>query len=464
MVRILHQYVSRRALALFLFETVVLLLAYCTAALIRLGTEAVLDEFVLGDILIGALLLVAVFQVCLYYHKHYDAAPASKAEQLIRIAGASGCTCLALGMLCFLLPSLRIGRGVLVVTVLLAALAISGLRLGADQLWFRGSSAERVLIVGSGRAALDVLAAFRARRDLAVQLMGFVSRPAAAELGFKGQEYRQLLGSKSIEEYVQEYGVTRVVIASDLADLTVPAQDLVRLRVQGIQMEEANTAIAALAGRVSLESVRPEWFIFSDGFRRSRLEQTIKRTFDMACSLAGLAISAPVMAAVAMAVRLESNGPAVYRQARVGLGGKIFTIYKFRSMRLDAEAVSGAQWSQENDPRITRVGRFIRKYRFDELPQFVNVLRGDMSFVGPRPERPEFVELLGEKLPYYHERHSVRPGLTGWAQVRYAYGASVEDAAKKLEYDLFYLKNMSVAFDAAVLFHTVRTILFGHGR
>jgi exopolysaccharide biosynthesis polyprenyl glycosylphosphotransferase len=212
-----------------------------------------------------------------------------------------------------------------------------------------------------------------------------------------------------------------------------------------------------------LEAVSSSWFIFSEGFRRTRLTTVLKRAVDLFFGCLGFALSAPLMPFIALAIKLDSRGPVLYRQRRVGLGGECFEVLKFRSMRQDAEAGSGAQWAQEDDPRVTRAGRFIRTYRFDELPQFINVIRGEMSFAGPRPERPEFVEKLREAIPFYDERHSVRPGITGWAQVRYPYGASVEDALHKLEYDLFYLKNMSVIFDCAIVIETVKIVLFGRG-
>jgi sugar transferase (PEP-CTERM system associated) len=238
---------------------------------------------------------------------------------------------------------------------------------------------------------------------------------------------------------------------------------LVRIRVQGVRVEDAPSTMAALTGRVWLDTVKPSWFVFSDGFRRARLIVLCKRIFDIIFSLIGLVLSLPIMAVVAAAIRLESRGPVIYKQSRVGLGGRCFNVLKFRSMRADAEAKSGAQWAQSDDPRITLVGRYIRKFRLDELPQFINVIRGDMSFVGPRPERPVFVDMLRKEISYYDERHSVRPGLTGWAQVQYPYGASIEDAFRKLEYDLFYLKNMSLSFDVAIIFQTIRTVCTGHG-
>jgi exopolysaccharide biosynthesis polyprenyl glycosylphosphotransferase len=233
--------------------------------------------------------------------------------------------------------------------------------------------------------------------------------------------------------------------------------------VSGIRVDDAVTAFAALTGRVPLATLNPGWLVFSEGFRRSAWNESLKRIVDMVGAIVGIVLTWPVMLIVGIAVRLESRGSVIYRQTRVGWMGKPFTVLKFRSMRADAESKNGAQWATFNDPRVTRLGGMLRKYRLDELPQFFNVLLGEMSFVGPRPERPYFVEQLRQTIPYYDERHSVRPGLTGWAQVQYRYGSTEEDAFKKLEYDLFYLKNLSLSFDVAIIFQTIRIVVGGRG-
>jgi sugar transferase (PEP-CTERM system associated) len=273
---------------------------------------------------------------------------------------------------------------------------------------------------------------------------------------------RPLIGTAAeLESVVEKNRVSRIIVAIEDRRGTLPTAALVRLRVRGIGVEDSHSAIAGLTGRVWLNTVQPSWFVFSDGFHRSPVTTLIKRTLDICFGVVGFTLSLPIMLAVALAVKLDSRGPALYRQVRVGWKGREFEILKFRSMRTDAEEKNGAQWAAVNDPRVTRAGKYLRKFRLDELPQFLNVIRGDMSFVGPRPERPGFVSNLREEIPYYDERHSVRPGLTGWAQVEYHYGASVDDAYRKLEYDLFYLKNMSVLFDWAIMFQTIRIVLAG---
>jgi sugar transferase (PEP-CTERM system associated) len=321
-----------------------------------------------------------------------------------------------------------------------------------------------MLIIGTGPLACKVAAELEKRNDLNVRLAGFFelnsARPSQGSLRglplFAAED-------GDLKQIAEAHVISRIVVALEDRRNVLPTRDLVRLRVQGIRVEEAHSTMAALTGRVWLETVKPSWFVFSDGFRRSTLTVIAKRSLDLAAGIAGLILSAPVMLLVSIAIRLDSRGSILYRQTRVGMGGKCFQVLKFRSMRPDAEAGTGAQWATDNDPRVTRIGRFLRKYRFDELPQFINVIRGQMSLVGPRPERPEFVEDLRKQISYYDERHSVRPGVTGWAQVQYSYGNTVEDAIRKLEYDLFYLKNFSTFFDCAIILDTVRIVLTGRG-
>jgi sugar transferase (PEP-CTERM system associated) len=266
-----------------------------------------------------------------------------------------------------------------------------------------------------------------------------------------------------VERISKQRDISRIIVAMEDRRGVLPTRELVSLRVQGVRVDDVSSALSALTGRVSLRSVKPSWFVFSDGFHRSKWNDLVKRVLDLAFGVLGFVVSIPIMVLVAVAVRLDSRGPIIYRQSRVGRMGKCFEVLKFRSMKVDAEKDNGAQWASQNDPRMTRLGSFLRRYRLDELPQFINVIRGEMSFVGPRPERPCFVEDLRKTIAYYDERHSVRPGITGWAQVQYTYGASIEDAFNKLEYDLFYLKNMSVTFDLAIILRTVRIVVRGFG-
>jgi sugar transferase (PEP-CTERM system associated) len=337
-------------------------------------------------------------------------------------------------------------------------------RVVLDRAWQIAAPKQNIAILGTQEMAMNVARELTARDDLNVSLVGFIearpgdSGPAKTLFG-----HRVIGAAEELERLAPEHRIARIIVAMEDRRGRMPVRELVRLRVQGVRVEDAHTTMSSLTGRVWLESIHPSWFVFSEGFRRSPLNLAVKRALDLSFGIFGLILSLPIMVVVALAVKLDSKGPAIFRQERVGLGGRTFQVLKFRSMRVDAEQTSGAQWATKDDPRATRFGRFIRKFRLDELPQFLNVIRGEMSFVGPRPERPVFVDQLRKDISYYDERHSVRPGVTGWAQVQYQYGATVEDAYRKLEYDLFYLKNMSIFFDCVIVLKTIRIVLTGNG-
>ena len=267
-----------------------------------------------------------------------------------------------------------------------------------------------------------------------------------------------------IPRIVSEMKVDRVVVSLADARGKLPMDRLLEMKLAGVTFDHLASVYEEYTGKIAIENLRPSWLIFSTGFAKSGAVAIGKRSADIVLAAVGLLLAAPIMGLVALAVRLTSTGPALYHQQRVGQHDKIFTIHKFRSMRQDAEAKTGAVWATTNDSRITPIGRLLRKTRLDELPQLWNVLRGDMSFVGPRPERPEFVSQLTEQIPFYGLRHFVKPGVTGWAQVCYTYGASVEDALEKLQYDLFYIKNLSMGLDLFVIFKTVQTVILRRGQ
>jgi sugar transferase (PEP-CTERM system associated) len=262
---------------------------------------------------------------------------------------------------------------------------------------------------------------------------------------------------------VRERDVDRIVVALSDRRGRLPIAELLHAKLSGIRVEDATTTYERLTGKILIDDLKPSWLIFSNGFVLSRSTRLWKRAADVAFASIGLVLGAPLMALTAIAVRLDSSGPILYAQERVGENGQLFTVYKFRSMRVDAEPAGTPMWAQEGDNRVTRVGRFIRATRLDELPQLWNVLTGAMSFVGPRPERPYFVDQLAREIPYYQQRHSVKPGLTGWAQIKYQYGSTVEDAVEKLRYDLYYIKHVSFALDLSIMFDTVKVIMFGKG-
>jgi len=268
---------------------------------------------------------------------------------------------------------------------------------------------------------------------------------------------------EDIPSIVRARGVDRVVVSLADARGKLPMDKLLEMKLDGVSFAHLASVYEEYTGKIAVENLRPSWLIFSSGFKKSRLVAASKRLFDIILSIVGLIVGLPLMLLVGAAIKLTSPGAALFHQVRVGHHGRLFTVHKFRSMQLDAEAATGPVWSKAGDSRVIPIGAFLRRARLDELPQLWNVLRGDMSLVGPRPERPEFVAELTKQIPYYGQRHMVRPGVTGWAQVRYTYGASQEDALQKLQYDLFYIKNLSLALDVFILLNTVKTVLLRRG-
>jgi sugar transferase (PEP-CTERM system associated) len=264
-------------------------------------------------------------------------------------------------------------------------------------------------------------------------------------------------------ETVKRENADKIVVSLTERRGVLPLQEIMTCKLSGIEVIDAPSFYERMTGKLLLENITPSWFIFSDGFRITALVRFIKRVADVLFSAAGILLVLPFIPLIALAICLDSPGPILFRQVRVGEREKNFTLYKFRTMRQDAEKGTGAVWAKEKDPRVTRLGNFLRKSRIDEIPQLFNVLKGDMSLVGPRPERPEFIEKLKAVIPYYSERHFVKPGVTGWAQVRYPYGASVEDALEKLRYDLYYIKNLTLTFDLMIILETVKVVLFRRG-
>jgi sugar transferase (PEP-CTERM system associated) len=464
MIRVFNQYVAIKSVLLVIVESLIVALSLIGAVGLRFwGNHGLYESVVQVPLFpIKALIIVITLQLCFYYNDLYDFHMLrGRQDQLVSLGQSVGQACVLLGVLYFAVPDLIIGRGVFLISIALGATLIAAVRLAFEGKWYTGALKQKVLILGTGELADTVARHFTSRPDLNLSIVGFLKSGDDAVVSLTAEQ--KVLGKlQDLVDVVRATRAEKVIVALKERRLTLPVRELVRLRMEGIVVEDAQSTLSALSGRVCLDTLQPSWFVFSEGFRRSKVLLAVKRQVDIVCASLGMVLSLPVMLLVALAIRLDSRGPVIYRQRRVGLGGQCFNVLKFRSMAQDAEK-AGAQWACAGDQRVTRVGAFIRKYRLDEFPQFINVIRGDMSFVGPRPERPEFVENLRDVIPFYDERHTVRPGITGWAQVQYVYGASVEDARRKLEYDLFYLKNMSIMFDIAIIFHTVRTIMSGQG-
>lgn len=365
-----------------------------------------------------------------------------------------------LALLFYLLPGLLLGRGAFSIGVGFAFVSLLVSRLVFRRLLRRGELERRVLVLGAGRHAAE-LRRLRRRSDLmGFRIVGYVPTPGD-EPAVEEELLVRLEGS--LCDLAEQEAVEEIIVAVDDRRRGLPTEELLACRTRGVEVVDLVTFMEHELGKIRIDILYPSWLVFADGFERGRIRNAVKRGFDVAVSLLLLLIAAPLMLIAAVAILIEDGRPLLYSQIRVGENGRDFRVYKFRSMRKDAEGDGKAQWARSNDDRITRVGRFIRKYRVDELPQIYNVLRGDMSFVGPRPERPEFVGRLSEDIPYYIERHRVKPGLTGWAQISYPYGASDKDAFEKLQYDLFYVKNHSLLLDLAILMQTAEVVLWGKG-
>jgi len=365
-----------------------------------------------------------------------------------------------LSVLFFLIPEIAFWRSNLLYAMGAAIGALIFLRILLGKALGSQAFKRRVVVLGAGARAAR-LKTLASTPGAGFAVVGYV---AMSEANRVIPEAIARDAIYNLADHVVLLNASEVVLALEERRNALPLKDLLRIKTTGVHVNEISTFLERETGRVDLQSVNPSWLIFSDGFSSGRMFSSVfKRLFDLAASLVLLTLALPVILITAVLIRLDSKGPAFYRQRRVGIYGQGFDVIKLRSMRQDAEAPGKAVWAEKDDPRITRIGRFIRKTRIDELPQCWNVMKGEMSFVGPRPERPTFVEDLEAKLPYYAERHMVKPGLTGWAQINYPYGASIEDSRQKLEYDLYYAKNYSPFLDLLILLQTVRVILFPEG-
>ena len=457
--RILFRGVTWRSFTLLTCEAMAILGSVYLAAFLRLGD----DPSWSNQILSKALIIAGVTLLCLYFSDLYDLRVLSDRRELfVRAVQSLGGTSLVLAALYFWFPDLIVGRGVFMIAAVLIISVLFGWRILFEWTSRRVGPRERLLLVGTSEASVSLARELFHRVELGVEIVGFID-PDPARVGAPILNPGVIGAIEDIPAIVRARGVDRVVVSLSEARGRLPMDKLLEMKLDGVTFDHLASVYEQYTGKIAIDNLRPSWLIFSAGFKKSRLQNGLKRLLDVACAGAALFVTAPVLLLVAFAVKLSSRGPVLYRQARVGLHGRVFMVYKFRSMRQDAEKDTGAVWASKGDSRVTAVGRFLRRTRLDELPQLWNVLRGEMSLVGPRPERPEFVSSLQREIPFYGQRHTVRPGLTGWAQVRYTYGATVEDALEKLQYDLFYIKNMSLALDLFIMSMTVKTVVMGRG-
>jgi len=414
-------------------------------------------------IFLKACLYSFIMQMSLLAFGAYQRQSRQSIERLaLRIGGSLFFGLLMLGMTMYIAPMFFLGRGAVGLAVIISYLALMTVRIIFRRLWREHDIRLRVLILGAGNAASLIDSARVVGELEGLNIIGFVRMPGDAE-NEKG--LNRITPSNSLMNCVEENRIDEIVLAADDRRKGLPVQDILDCKMSGVEVVDLLTFFERETSKIRLDILHPSWLYLSDGFRNSMFRRLSKWLFDITVVLFLLPFVLPIMAMVTAAILVENRGrgPVLYRQTRVTENGRLFPIYKFRSMQSDAEHDGVARWAVKNDARITRIGSVLRKYRLDELPQLFNILRGDMSFVGPRPERPEFVEKLSKIIPYYNERHRVKPGLTGWAQICYPYGASEDDGLNKLQYDLYYVKNYSIFLDALVLLQTAEVVLLGKG-
>jgi sugar transferase (PEP-CTERM system associated) len=466
-VKIFSRNISRLRVLLFSFEFVLITGTLYAISFLRFLVHEGLQAYWLFDVqqcLGRVLLIVGVCQASMYMNELYDYKVAqSRREFSIRLLTALGTACIVLSVIYLLFQGLSIGQTTFIVSLPTLILTIFAWRQLYPRLLRLEPLSERVVILGSTRNAKAIMEEIAEVKDSGLDVLALVTEDDDEEVNVHNPlPVKEVISLQAFPLRVPSMAVDRIVVALGDRRGKLPYQSLLNCRFHGVRVDEAATLYEVLTGKILLDGLRPSWFIFSEGFRQNRLTLRLKRASDLLMATVLLAITAPLMLLSAICIRLDTRGPAIYRQRRVGEGWKEYTLYKFRSMVENAEAC-GAKWAEEDDPRVTRVGKIIRKYRIDELPQLFNVLKGDMSFVGPRPERRCFVDELSGEIPYYPLRLFVKPGITGWAQIKYKYGASNDDTRKKLQYDLYYIKYMSLLFDLSIMFDTVRVVLTGKG-
>jgi sugar transferase (PEP-CTERM system associated) len=456
MIRLFNVHYPRRILILVLGEALLVWISLLLGTLLRYQE----DSYIVLNFEHGYYKIIAITIFALLLSHWFDLYDPSqfetKGEFYFRLMLVPGLLALALAIVGTAFPGLTLGNvsplfGLAILTVALLAWRNAYAWL-AQHPYLR----ERVYVLGTGERARELVRGLRNRAELGIDVVGWSGEA-------EGEMTRENVGTH-MRAVAAEKSIHRIIVAMQDRRDTMPMSDLLDLRLKNaVQIEEATSWLEKISGKIEVEQLYPSWIIFATGFRFSDAFRMARRVLNFLVGSISLIVSAPLIPFIILAVKLDSPGPSLYRQRRVGRGGGIFFCYKFRSMRADAEADKGPTWAGDDDPRITRIGRFLRTTRLDEIPQLWCVLKGDMAFVGPRPERPEFVEWLIKEIPYYNVRHLVRPGITGWAQIRYKYGNTVEDAKEKLQYDLFYIKNASIGLDILIMFQTIKILLLRRG-
>jgi len=459
-IRLFKHYIPTPLLLLGAIEFVMLMVAaeaawQVRAAQIGMGTLPTTDRF--SEVFTYAAVVSIVMLATGLYETHGYRSFRLTATRLLV---AFGLSLVVLAVVFFLFPDVALWRSIFLYAMMFSFVFVMSARAVFARLVNWDRFRRRIIVLGAGDRAAK-LGEVGKGRDVGFQIVRYI-RMTEREPRVEGASVREDVAA--FHDLADELGVDEIVLALEERRGALPVDDLLKAKLAGVRVSEMSSFLERETGRVDLSSVSPSWLIFSDGFLGAKHAAVIgKRVFDVVASLVLLAVSSPFLVVAALLIKLTSRGPVFYSQERVGQFGRSFDVMKFRSMRTDAEKDGTPQWAQKHDPRVTAIGRVIRATRIDEIPQIFNVLRGDMSFVGPRPERPFFVRDLAEQIPFYNERHVAKPGITGWAQLNYPYGASVEDARHKLEYDLYYVKNYSMFLDLLILIQTVRVVLWRDG-
>ncbi|HUI77717.1 MAG TPA: sugar transferase [Bryobacteraceae bacterium] len=461
MIRLFRVFVPVGTITLLISEVLLVTAAFVLALFLVLEVDPTTFLLYDGGFTRIALVLLSIL-IGLHFHDLYSQYfIKSRIVLLQQLCLVMGVAFLLQGFISYLDPNLRVPISVMLLGSGFAVTAIFGWRLFFSKYAVQVVGHDRLLLVGGSPLLEDIGQHIADHPEAGLAVVGYVDD--SHDIGTALPGGKMLGRVEALSEIVNATEPHRIVVGMFERRNRMPVSDLLRLRFAGHIIEEVASTYERVCGRVCLKELRPAQLIFSGELGPRSRDVAYQRIINSLIAAIGIVVGLPIMLLTALAVRLSSPGPILYRQVRVGLDGQWFTLYKFRSMRVDAEAGTGAVWAMRDDPRVTSVGRIIRRIRFDELPQLFNVIRGEMVIVGPRPERPEFVQALSEKIPYYRQRHCVRPGITGWAQINHKYGDTLEDTITKLEYDLFYIKNMSLSLDTYILFHTLKTMLLTRG-
>jgi sugar transferase (PEP-CTERM system associated) len=455
-IRIFNSYVPTRSLVLVFGEVGAVCVSFTLAIVICFGNQSRM-VFAEQQVILKILAVAVLALLCSHYLELHDLRRlASQDEMQPRILMLVGILSFLLAAAIYIFPEFKVGRYVFLIGLLILAAAWSFWRWAYVRLISMRGLRERVYLLGNGERATQIRKAIESRAELGMDLVGW---PGSSN----GEHLDRELLAKTLKDLGDRRAVDRVIVALPDRRSIMPVNELLEIRLRGIHVDDGTSLLEKTSGKIDVDELQPSWMIFGDGFRLTQRHWFQRRIISTVLALILSIITLPLIPIIALLIKLGSPGPLLYRQKRMGLRGCVFDCFKFRTMRPDAEADSGPTWASDEDPRITAVGRFLRRSRLDEIPQIWNVLRGDMAFVGPRPERPEFVMRLSEQIPYYNVRHVVRPGITGWAQINYGYGATVEDAKEKLCFDLYYIRNISVMLDLLIVFYTIRAVILGRG-